>query len=1122
MPDAVAEFIDVGKKSEALDILCDVLRSRKHRTWQKNHEDIMMKYLELCVELRRSYMAKEGIYQYRIICQQTQIKSFEDVVRKYLELAEGRAEAARGVAQAAVVEVDDLDQLQTPENILLSAVSSEVSQDRTDRVVLLPWVKFLWESYRQCLDVLRNYSRTESLYHDIALKAFQFCIRFNRKTEFRKLCDNLHTHLDNLKKQQQFSVLPTHASQNQVNLSNPETQAMHLETRLQQLDCAITMELWQEAYKATDDIKRFNLMNLSKKPLKPQLMASYYQKLALVFQKANCPIFHAAALLRHFLLTKELRKNIKEEELQRMASKVVAATLSMPIPPTRPEIDKLVDTEENVIENHHRNLASLLGLATVVPNRSSLTRDLKRMGVLSFACPELQQLFSHLEVEFDPLNLCRKVENVVAFMEKSEDLKQYVFSLKEVTVVRLLKEICQVYSSIEFKRLLQLCPYVDPISLENIIVNAARRNDIQIRIDHRKQCLNFGGVFMSPAEEIIEGPFLQSMPSSQVRQQLVSVYSVLQKARCLIDKDRIKHQRDQIKHSVMLAYDKNKFEEHHNILLRQEMIEERKEELEKLGQKREEQERKLLEEQQNKLRKEEQERMMREAVEREDLQKVREAEELKRRMAKDAVDTLRQTEAGQKILETLDESELYDLKVDEIRLKQYEQLEKERKEQVSKQQKLEKKTDHFERAKRLEEIPLLEAQYEKQKIVEREIFEKIEKQRIEELIAQRSLALEHRDRMLRMKPEADSFAQLINQARYQEYKNKWDDWKVRIEREKKKQLRERAEKRKQDRRIAHMREKAAKEEARKKEEQRQLFEAEKKRKEEHNAKMDEQAAKQRQRLAEIEARQEREKESMYDQRPPPATRAEPELWRGTAPAAGQETGRGTIVRSDDMERPRLREADQEDNWRGRKADAGPPALSQDKYRAPQSRVAEHPAARPDDGHVPYRAPVVRPREDQRYDERDPRSLRNEDYREQETGGSWRRGGNAPPQAPRNEERIMERGMERRGDDRAPERPRNDQREEPDSWRRKGDTGADSRGFAGDRGPTNRPSGNFPPRDNRDFGNRDFGNRAADRPPVRQDERRTGEDNWRSDNRPQAPRPVLQRPAPKPNGELLSP
>ena len=64
------EFLEVGKKQPALDVLYDVIKSKKHRTWQKIHEPIMEKYLELCVDLRKSHIAKEGLYQYKIICQQ--------------------------------------------------------------------------------------------------------------------------------------------------------------------------------------------------------------------------------------------------------------------------------------------------------------------------------------------------------------------------------------------------------------------------------------------------------------------------------------------------------------------------------------------------------------------------------------------------------------------------------------------------------------------------------------------------------------------------------------------------------------------------------------------------------------------------------------------------------------------------------------------------------------------------------------------------------------------------------------------------------------------------------------------------------------------------------------------
>ena len=50
----------------------------------------------------------------------------------------------------------------------MSAVTGEDMQDRTDRAILTPWLKFLWESYRQCLDLLRNNQNVEKLYHEVA------------------------------------------------------------------------------------------------------------------------------------------------------------------------------------------------------------------------------------------------------------------------------------------------------------------------------------------------------------------------------------------------------------------------------------------------------------------------------------------------------------------------------------------------------------------------------------------------------------------------------------------------------------------------------------------------------------------------------------------------------------------------------------------------------------------------------------------------------------------------------------------------------------------------------------------------------------------------------------------
>ncbi len=73
-------------------------------------------------------------------------------------------------------------------------------QDRTDREEVTPWFKFLWETYRSVLDILRNNSRLEALYAMTATHAFQFCLSYKRTTEFRRLCDILRNHLANLNK----------------------------------------------------------------------------------------------------------------------------------------------------------------------------------------------------------------------------------------------------------------------------------------------------------------------------------------------------------------------------------------------------------------------------------------------------------------------------------------------------------------------------------------------------------------------------------------------------------------------------------------------------------------------------------------------------------------------------------------------------------------------------------------------------------------------------------------------------------------------------------------------------------------------------------------------------------
>lgn len=104
--------------------------------------------------------------QYKNIAQNTSVASIEVVVKKFIQLADAKVQEAQEKADqlVSVDDVDDLDATETPENVLLSAVSGDQNKDRTDRALVTPWLKFLWESYRTALETLKNNARLEGIY----------------------------------------------------------------------------------------------------------------------------------------------------------------------------------------------------------------------------------------------------------------------------------------------------------------------------------------------------------------------------------------------------------------------------------------------------------------------------------------------------------------------------------------------------------------------------------------------------------------------------------------------------------------------------------------------------------------------------------------------------------------------------------------------------------------------------------------------------------------------------------------------------------------------------------------------------------------------------------------------
>ena len=81
----------------------------------------------------------------------------------------------------------------------------------------------------------------------------------------------------------------------------------------------------------------------------------------------------------------------------------------------------------------------------------------------------------------------------------------------------------------------------------------------KVRIDHRTGSVHFG-TDLSEAQrtDLPEGPHIQSMPSEQVRTQLMSMMSVLDKSLATIHPDRNKVENAELRQRITEAYHQSK------------------------------------------------------------------------------------------------------------------------------------------------------------------------------------------------------------------------------------------------------------------------------------------------------------------------------------------------------------------------------------------------------------------------------------------------------------------------------------------------------------------------------------------------------------------------------------
>ncbi|KAF7255353.1 hypothetical protein EG68_07526 [Paragonimus skrjabini miyazakii] len=722
------------------------MKLRRAKQWQKVLEELMLLFVELCVELRKNIHFRKVIYQYKNISVMENTASMELVVRYYLSLIKSKTEEAQQESKSLFIDIEDLDVMETPESLMLSAASTGETQDKSARTILMPWLKFLWDSFRLVLDLLRSNAKLEHLYHEVANDAYEFCIKYGRKVEFRKLSELLRLHTQKVQNQTQPNAV------NLVNLKNPETQVLHFQTRLRQLDCAMDLEMYNEAFKTVEDIWGFILM--SKKINNPVLMTNYYSKSAELFLRCGCYLYHAAALHKLMFLYRDHKKNITREELSVLGSRVMCATLAVPLPNAKLNSDKFLLSGEYTVAKQ-KTLAGLLGLFQV-PTRQSLIHDLVRHKVLTMVPSELADLYRVLEADFQPLTLWERSQSALSLIQNSPDLKIYSTQLHEVIVSKTVLQLSQVYQSIKFEHFVQLCPFMDSISLERCVIDLIHNLELPIRVNHRLKAIVFDEFTDLGISQCEYGGQLVSQSThvnapDKLSRQLTLFAQVMQQITAMLDD-----------HQTLPDYRRTLIDEyrihehlfHRELLNRRYYIEQRKEEVENMHRERDQyfmnEEARRQAEQEEQLQHEER-NLLKEAEERERRKTEDEQVRLKRRIARGNYNLLMEHKMGVKL--ELTEEQLDQFDADKILEKKAMEVRKKRKETAEKAKILARKLDYYTRAMRLEEIPLLQAAVKPAADHAREMHDRCVRELEEHSKAEHARQLKDRNRLIRMKSD---------------------------------------------------------------------------------------------------------------------------------------------------------------------------------------------------------------------------------------------------------------------------------------------------------------------------------------------------------------------------------
>ncbi|KAK8814141.1 hypothetical protein WA158_008003 [Blastocystis sp. Blastoise] len=479
------DYLKSSNTKAALQILFDILEAPRYKTWTQILEDLVTLFLDICVQTRDVDSAKEGLNQYRNICQTTNPASMHKVVLEFLDKGLERVQKAHIDSKQQIALLNDVDDVNA-ESILMSAATTENDDQRVEREVAVPWMKFYWECLRNILDALKNNKPLEGLYHSICRRAFDYCIEYHRTVEFKTLCRK------NLKKHVDFIKSPYTGDMNIQNQKyrvtwTSQTAQLHLQTRFEQIKTAIALGLWSEVYNTLTDIRSI-MSDFQDFLTVPALRAQYYEYLIQYFWNSHIYKYHAYCQMKSYDLYTKSNASLTEEKQKEMANSVLLSILSIPTYSMGEDQTCARYKDEREKES---NISKLIGL-NGIPSRAALIREFLLLNVLPLVNSEYKDLYTLLEEEFSPLDLVNQAIPILTSLSSSS-YSQYVPILKRRVFLCILQQIEDIYSEYHLEDYYNIVSQLgfEKYEAEKYILEACRTNQLHLHINHIENKISF-------------------------------------------------------------------------------------------------------------------------------------------------------------------------------------------------------------------------------------------------------------------------------------------------------------------------------------------------------------------------------------------------------------------------------------------------------------------------------------------------------------------------------------------------------------------------------------------------------------------------------------------------------